>query len=304
VGPHTWKRYLFPPRVRLWKAARGEGGFDVTRENGAAPKYAFLGVRSCELTAIGLQDRVFLDGSHVDPTYRSRRADAFFIAVQCGSAGGTCFCSSMGTGPRADRGFDLALTELVGEGRHDFVVEIGSERGREMVAPLGLPASTARDQEAALAATRNAEKSMGRSMEAPGVPDLLHRNVDHPRWRETSHRCLACGNCTMVCPTCFCTTVEDHTNLAGTEAERWRHWDSCFSTEFSFIHGGHVRQSRKSRYRQWITHKLASWHDQFDRSGCVGCGRCITWCPVGIDITEEVAAVREAELAMASATEG
>ncbi|MBF0393567.1 MAG: 4Fe-4S dicluster domain-containing protein, partial [Alphaproteobacteria bacterium] len=121
------------------------------------------------------------------------------------------------------------------------------------------------------------------------------RNREHPRWDEVAKRCLTCGNCTMVCPTCFCTTVDDVTDLGGTRTERVRSWDSCFTLDFSYIHGGSVRNEGSSRYRQWITHKLSSWHDQFGSSGCVGCGRCITWCPVGIDITEEVGAIRASE---------
>jgi Fe-S oxidoreductase len=99
----------------------------------------------------------------------------------------------------------------------------------------------------------------------------------------------------MVCPTCFCATVEDATDLTGSATERRRVWDSCFSQEFSYIHGGSVRTSAGARYRQWITHKLATWHEQFGVSGCVGCGRCITWCPVGIDITAEARAVRQGD---------
>ena len=121
------------------------------------------------------------------------------------------------------------------------------------------------------------------------MQELLQGNLEHPRWDDVAERCLTCGNCTMVCPTCFCTTVEDHSDLAGRRAERKRRWDSCFTMDFSYIHGGSVRDQARSRYRQWMTHKLASWIDQFGTSGCVGCGRCITWCPVGIDITEEVA---------------
>jgi ferredoxin len=128
-------------------------------------------------------------------------------------------------------------------------------------------------------------------MPAEGVAELLARNLTHPRWSEVADRCLTCGNCTMVCPTCFCTTVDEDLDLTGASAGRTRHWASCFGLDFSYMHGGSVRTSPESRYRQWMTHKLSTWYDQFDSSGCVGCGRCITWCPVGIDITEEVRAI-------------
>ncbi len=146
--------------------------------------------------------------------------------------------------------------------------------------------------ERAAAVVAHTAATMGRSMETEGIRDLLMGNLDHPRWDDVAERCLTCGNCTMVCPTCFCTSVEDASDLSGEEASRSRRWDSCFTMDFSYIHGGSVRASPKSRYRQWMT-QLASWIDQFDTSGCVGCGRCITWCPVGIDITEEARAIRE-----------
>ena len=129
-------------------------------------------------------------------------------------------------------------------------------------------------------------------METDGIKELLYGNPEHSQWDNVASRCLACANCTMVCPTCFCSTVDDGTSLDLREAWRDRRWDSCFTLEHSHMHSGPVRSSTKSRYRQWMTHKLASWIDQFGTSGCVGCGRCITWCPVGIDITEEVSAIR------------
>jgi sulfhydrogenase subunit beta (sulfur reductase) len=134
---------------------------------------------------------------------------------------------------------------------------------------------------------------MGRTLDTEGLKDVLSRNFDSLHWEEIAKRCLSCGNCTMVCPTCFCASVEDSSDLTGQKAERVRKWDSCFSRDFSYIHGGQIRSSVMSRYRQWMTHKLGYWQDQFGSSGCVGCGRCITWCPVGIDITEEARALRK-----------
>jgi sulfhydrogenase subunit beta (sulfur reductase) len=183
------------------------------------------------------------------------------------------------------------LTELL-EGRHRFVVEVGSEAGAALLGRVAHAPADEGDARDADTVVEAAAGRMGRALRAEGVRDVLLRNLEHPRWEEVAGRCLACANCTLVCPTCFCATVEDTTDLAGAEAERVRRWDSCFTLEHSHLHGGPVRMSIKSRYRQWLTHKLASWIDQFGMSGCVGCGRCITWCPVGIDLTEEVAAIR------------
>ena len=292
VGPHSWKRFLHPPAVRLWRASRDGRGFLVLEEKPGRKKMAFVGVRACELHAIAIQDKVFLGGSAVDSHYQARREGIFMLAVNCGQAGNTCFCSSMGTGPKAASGFDLALTEIIESGEHYFVVQVGTDLGTEVLSGLSQElASPAQIAKAEMIHASTA-RQMGRSMDTAGITELLYTNSEHARWEEVAKRCLTCANCTMVCPTCFCSTVEDVTDLTGEHAERWRKWDSCFTTDFSYIHGGSVRATAKSRYRQWITHKLASWIDQFGSSGCVGCGRCITWCPVGIDITEEVRAIQ------------
>ena len=295
VGPHAWKRYLHPPAVVRWRARRQNGGFEAVPDPAPPPSYALVGVRPCELAAIRVQDRVFLGEPFVDPAYRSRREAAFVLAVDCGSPAGTCFCASLGTGPKTGPGFDLALTELTGEGSHQLLVEVGSERGAEVVAGIDHRRADAGDLEAALSVTAQAAQRMGRTLDTAGIKELLYRRYEDPHWDEVAKRCLGCGNCTMVCPTCFCATVEDVTDLAGANTERRRIWDSCFSQEFSYVHGGSVRTTGGARYRQWITHKLATWHDQFGVSGCVGCGRCITWCPVGIDITAEARAVRQGD---------
>ena len=292
VGPQSWKRYLLPARVLLWRARRrGDGAVDLEEPEAPERPYALLGVRSCDLHAIAIQDRVFLEGAYVERDYAMRREPAFLVAVNCGTPGGTCFCTSMGTGPRAEAGFDLALTELL-DGDHRFVVEVGSERGASVLAEIPSRDALPDDVEDALQVTDEAVAHMGRSLDTFDLRDLLARNLDHPRFEATAERCLTCGNCTLVCPTCFCTSVDDVNVLADGSSERWRRWDSCYSIEYSYIHGGSVRPSARARYRQWLTHKFGTWHDQFGTSGCVGCGRCITWCPVGIDVTEELAAIR------------
>ena len=298
VGPHAWKRRLHPPALRLWRAEHdAEGGFEVLDDAAPPPKQAFIGVRPCDVSAIAIQDRVFMGGAYVDRDYQARREAAFIVAVNCTEPGGTCFCASMGTGPKANAGFDLALTEVTwndANGRPAepaYMLEVGSARGAELVPELeGRPAT---DDEIAEAEARlqDAAGRMGRTLDTNGLAETLKASLDHPVWDDAASRCLACANCTLACPTCFCTTVEDTTDLTGGVAERTRRWDSCFTLDMSYIHGGPVRPSLRSRYRQWVTHKLATWPEQFGTSGCVGCGRCITWCPAAIDITEEATAI-------------
>jgi ferredoxin len=291
----SWKSVLFPSRELMWRGRRTEDSLELAEGELTGglgdPPYAILGIRSCDLHAVAIHDRVLRDRVYPDTRYVARREAAFLVTVVCSDPAGTCFCVSMGTGPRADAGYDLALTELL-EGEHRFVAVAGSERGARLLDRLSAATATEGDVTAADTVASIAADRMGRAMDTEGIRDLLYANAEHPRWDDAASRCLSCGNCTSVCPTCFCTSVEDHTALAGDEAERWRLWDSCFTTDFSYLHGGSVRTSPRSRYRQWMTHKLAAWHDQFGSSGCVGCGRCIAWCPVGIDITEEAAAIR------------
>lgn len=292
VGPHSWKKFLFPPVTREWQARRTNNGFEFNTEQQKTPRYAFIGVRACELNAIAVQDKVFMGGKFVDPWYTECRKNAFIVALNCSQAGGTCFCVSMKTGPKVRAGFDLAMTEIIKDERHYFVVEVGSETGAQILSQIPYRQVKDEDQDAAEQVVQRTAEQMGRSMDTTDIKELLYRNYEHPRWDDVASRCLTCANCTMVCPTCFCSTVEDVTDLTGEHAERWRKWDSCFHVSFSYIAGGGIRTSTKSRYRQWMTHKLATWIDQFGTSGCVGCGRCITWCPVAIDITEEVRAIR------------
>jgi sulfhydrogenase subunit beta (sulfur reductase) len=291
VGPTSWRRFLEPPSEVRWRGRRVDGGFEELPAPERSPRYAFLGIRPCDLAALLVKDRVYDVDSGGTAGYRQRRKDAFLVVVNCGSPSGTCFCASMGAGPRAGPGYDLAVTELTDGGCHELLVEIGSEKGSSVAECVPHRPAEPSDLDAAAALLRDAEGRMGRHLPTEGLKERLDRSHQDPHWDEVGERCLTCGNCTMVCPTCFCATMEDRGDLAGMLTERCRVWDSCFSIEFSYVHGGSVRTSAGARYRQWITHKLATWHDQFAVSGCVGCGRCITWCPAGIDITAEAAAV-------------
>jgi ferredoxin len=286
-GPHSLKPYLFPPRTTVLEVLRVRDSWEARVPDPPRPKRAVLGVRSCDLHALAIQDRVFLHGPHPDPEYAARREGLFLVAVNCSRSAATCFCASMNTGPTVTSGSDLVLTEL----RDGFVVRVGTEAGAQAVADLCEREPTSEERAAADEVSKRAATQQTRKISAATVHDTLMNNLTHPRWDDVAKRCLACTNCTMVCPTCFCSTVNEVTDLAGEKTSRERVWESCFNEEHSHTPSGAVHPTTKSRYRQWLTHKLATWIDQFGTSGCVGCGRCITWCPVGIDITEEVAAM-------------
>lgn len=307
AGPQSAKPVFFPAQEVLWRARTDSDGMQPAPavEPAEQGPVAVLGVRSCDLAAIGIQDAVLLGRRYGDAAYALRREDTFVVAVTCSHPAGTCFCVSMGTGPRPGAGpgpaapYDLAMTEVLDAHGHRFVVEVASERGTDLLAEVatrgaGVPEAPAEDLAAADEVVATATTRMGRRLDTAGLKELVYASVESPVWDEVATRCLACANCTQVCPTCFCTDVRDVTDLTGGLVERERVWDSCFDAEYSYIHGGSVRASTRARYRQWLTHKLASWEDQFGMSGCVGCGRCITWCPAAIDLTAEVAALRDA----------
>lgn len=298
VGSQSFKQHLFPARQRLVQIRRQ--GQRVLAEAAPLPteRWALLGARACDVAAIAVQDRVFIGGPQKDPMYEAARRSALIIPVECTRAAATCFCASMATGPETRAPHDLALTEVIEAAEHYFVCRPGSSEGAAILAELPTRAAGARELETAAARVRRAAEEQVRRLPQDGLRDALFRAVaeDHPRWADVAERCLGCGNCTMVCPTCFCANIEDQASLDGTAAERSRRWDSCFSADHSALHGAPVRSGIKARYRQWLTHKLASWIDQFGTSGCVGCGRCITWCPTGIDLTEECAALQTREV--------
>ena len=288
-GADSWKPYLFPSRRLLF-----ELGADLIATSNHSPRpapMAFFGVRACDLTALQIKARVFADN---DPGYLETLKSSFVVGVHCQSAADTCFCPSTGSGPEftSPAFLDLLLTEVLDQKEHYFVVAAFSERGATLIQQLSLAAATDHHRKQVNVQLRNTRAQIKTTL--PGNTRALlteHPNAVH--WDDVAQRCLACGNCTAVCPTCFCSDVEDHTDLTAQTAQRWQVWDSCFNQGHSHTHAGTVRENTRARYRQWLTHKLSTWYDQFDTSGCTGCGRCTTWCPVGIDLTVEVAAIAD-----------
>ncbi|KPK40746.1 MAG: cytochrome C [Gammaproteobacteria bacterium SG8_47] len=291
-GPQALKPLLFTPREMLWRAQRdAEGRLQFESCTPDPHPIAVIGARACDLSALALLDRHFLHGPHPDEHYGARRARLFVVGVHCTHPASTCFCASTGDGPRCTYGYDLALAEL-DEG---FVVQARSERGVDMLGRFPVEVrsdSPTKDQLRRVdAAVNAAAAAQQRALPGRDLSAALLDQLEHPRWQEVAGRCLACGNCTAVCPTCFCHAQSEAPALDGQSSEHYRSWDSCFTQGHSYIHGLTVRADTRSRYRQWLVHKLATWHEQYGRSGCVGCGRCITWCPVGIDLTQEAAAL-------------
>ncbi len=303
VGPQSPRQELSPQKVALVKIRRTADGFDADAVDPtpAAP-IAFIGLRGCELAAMGIHDRVMIGGAHPDPVQSARGADRFVVGVDCGDPAATCFCTSMGTGPTAGAEMgpdntetaDLRLCELIDDDRHDFLCHVTSKAGAEVMETLEhRPANTA-DHLAAQEVRHRAVQCIEKHLDTDGLADRLMAVPDHPRWDEVAERCLSCTNCTLVCPTCFCSTIDDVGDLAGEMTTRTRVWDSCFTLDHSYLHGGAVHATTRSQYHQWLTHKLSTWWDQFGESGCVGCGRCTTWCPAGIDLVEEATALSRA----------
>lgn len=290
-GPQAIKPLLFKPVETVWKVARNpEGQLEFLAQEADEQPVALIGARACDIAGMLIQDKVFISNEKIDPRYKRRREHLLIVAVNCSYSSANCFCVSAGTGPEVKSNYDLLMTEL----DQGFVIQSGSDKGEALLKNLALGQANQAQIKEARKESQQAAKMQKKRMpldNKKALRDLLFANLNHPRWDDVAERCLSCGNCTSVCPTCFCHSEKDQPSLDGTGSTHEREWDSCFTAGHSLLAGKPLRDDTKKRYRQWLTHKVGSWFDQFDSSGCVGCGRCVTWCPVGIDITEELAAI-------------
>ena len=291
TGHDSWKQFLFPPQCVLFDSSKDNGHWKETLEMEDDQKQAFIGVRPCDLAAITIQDNVFIRDDFTDPIYKAKRQNLLIISVSCSDPAPTCFCSSMGTGPKAETGFDLNLIEL----DNLFLVEVGSDAGLSLMREIPWELASAYHLQTSNQINLDSQNSIQRKMEdLKNLPEMLINNLGSPMWEQISENCLNCGSCTQVCPTCFCWDMVDNTNLPGNKTERVRIWDSCFNPTYSAQAGGNIRATTMPRYRQWLTHKFSTWINQFGSLGCTGCGRCIVWCPAKIDITENISKLQEA----------
>lgn len=288
-GPQAIKPLLFRPREKLWQSTKSDDGtICFSGSDTSAEPTVFFAARACDIAALQLHDQHFLQQQFIDPYYQAHREKLLIIAVNCSSPADTCFCHSTGDGPFVKQGADIILTEL----DNGFLVKAETSQGDTLLEKIDLKYITA-DQSAEL--TRIEEKAQKQKRQLPDfdIKNRLLNELDNDTWHDIATNCLSCGNCTSVCPTCFCHSENDIPSLDGQTSEHYREWDSCFGQGHSFIHGITIRSETSQRYRQWLTHKFSSWHDQYGRSGCVGCGRCISWCPTGIDVTESLFSLLE-----------
>lgn len=282
-GPQAIKPLLFSSREVMWQARKqDDGSIEFVIPEHQIEKVAVIGAKACDVAALKLQDQHFLQGEFVDPGYKAKRQGLFIVAVNCSRAASTCFCASTGDGPSCESGFDLCLTEL----EEGFLIEVGSDYGEKVIQVLNLQTATAAQLQKAEYQKADVIESQGRQLR-PIAINQLQSQRSHPQWDDIAERCLACGNCTMVCPTCFCHRHHEEPVLDGKSSEHVREWDSCFGESHGELAGFQVRKTVKQRYQQWMIHKLDTWQEQYERSGCTGCGRCMSWCPAEIDFVKE-----------------
>jgi len=245
-------------------------------------KQVIVGIHSCDIHAILYLDKTFL-GAFSDPYYKARRENTILIGLNCTQVLENCFCSSVGTGPhlKAQSGYDMVLTdfgeEYFVELKSSRILELFTRKGRE-----GGPTEWRRKSER----EESLLKSFKKVIDVTGLDDLFKYNLNHPVWETTAdERCLSCSNCVMVCPTCFCYDLVDEIGMNLKEGRRFRQLDACQDLRFAEVSFGNYRGTRSSRLRQFVLHKL-NYTGQYGLLGTVGCGRCITWCPTKIDLTE------------------
>ena len=280
------KELMFPQTETLFKYRLGQNDIEPTVPE--AQRVVF-GIRPCDAQAYSIVDNVF-GWDLPDPYYQNRRRNTTLVGIACADPCANCFCPSVGGGPASEKGLDALMFDL-GDA---YYVKTLTDKGEVFAKAAGLEA--AGDSEAGAAQKQGEEAlgKIGRSIDTAGIPEKLPTLYDHPFWEQFSDRCLGCGICTFLCPTCHCFDIQDEAEAF--DARRARMWDTCMFSEYSLHTSGHnPRPTRKERTRNRISHKYSYFPEKFDVIACVGCGRCINHCPVNLDILDILEKSRQAE---------
>ena len=280
------KKYFFKPRDKMFNFSV-EKGYEASADE-PDKKYVFLGIHPCEIHGLKILDLVF-GGRYVDSRYFARRGRAALIGLDC-IPDEFCFCRSTGT-DYVDDGFDLFLSDI----EDSYLVRVGTSRGDDMVqAAEGLFREVEKpDREKYKKKSLQRNQSFQAEIQLQDLPEIMDLEYESPIWQELGEKCLSCGTCSMVCPTCYCYAVFDELNLDAAGGQRIRRWDSCLFQDYALVAGGHnFRAQRSSRVKNRYFHKQRGFVSQYGRSSCVGCGRCKEYCPAGIDIIEVVNKLR------------
>jgi sulfhydrogenase subunit beta (sulfur reductase) len=283
------KKYFLPPRETLCAFQR-KAGYTPTSED-LDKKIVLFGVHPCDIYGLNILDDVFA-GKFPDPYYRNRRDNVAIIGIDC-TPDEHCFCRSM-RADFVDHGFDLFLYDI---GRY-YLTFVGTARGDDMVLAAGsLFEPVAReDIDEYKARSESKRKAYRLDVEIRDLPEIFEMEYHAEIWEELGKRCLSCGNCSMVCPTCYCYDVVDEVELGSRDGKRARLWDSCLFSSHALVAGGeNFRKSRASRIKFRFYHKQRGFVAEYGRPSCIGCGRCIEACPVNIDIIEVLNMLRGAE---------
>ena len=282
------KDFFFPQSEKMFSYNTADPQMAIKEEAGV-PNRVLFGARPCDVKSIVFLDKVF-DAEFRDNYYLDKRNKTTIVAMSCNECRHTCFCGAFGISPSSAEGADILFTDLGDR----YLVEVLTDKGTKLMGAIEdmFTNDDGSGEEAKKKATANASaKQMQITVE--GVKEKLDNMFDHAIWDEESKRCISCGTCTYVCPTCHCFDIVDATNQSS-EGYRYRCWDSCQFSAFTKAAGGHQpRPSKLERTRQRFMHKLRYIPDRYKDWGCVGCGRCLEKCPVNIDIAQIIEKVKE-----------
>ncbi len=280
------KASLLPPMEEMFRFQKDKEGYQIEPPPKNEQKQLVFGIRPCDARAIAILDMTF-EQAYEDPYYLSRRNNILLVGLGCTNPCESCFCTSMGTSPTDSTNVDLMLIDTGDE----FLIEEVSDKGKELTAKAsGLKEATKDDEAKAKEAKKTAYDKVSRKLDTEGIKDKLLASFDDEGfWEKTAAKCISCGICTLLCPTCYCFDINDE--LVRREGTRFRSWDSCGFSLYTKMPMENPRQEKWRRVRQKVCHKYEFYPMTFDVIACTGCGRCIRLCPVNWDITQVIESV-------------